>query len=153
MQKKTLLVKKCVAAGFCSERVGLDRKLCILIKVQINPHPPIERIQPLYKGHFRAQDGTWPISLPSKHRDPWTIRSFQESIMKNKYLVGGHQIKKLGCWNDKHVESRFLPRLCNSWNVPYQSRREDSRAFCGIFDRKYGSSQLWTHTIWSNLEP
>ena len=45
MQKKTLLVKKCVAAGFCSETVGLDRKLCILIKVQINPHPPIERIQ------------------------------------------------------------------------------------------------------------
>ena len=47
MQKKTLLAKKCVAAGFCSERVGLDRKLCILIKVQINPHPPIERIQPM----------------------------------------------------------------------------------------------------------
>ena len=78
-----------------------------------------------------------------------TSRPVNHQVISRKTNIwsGGHQIKKLGCWNDKRVESRFLPRLCNSWNIPYQSRREDSRAFCGIFDRKYGSSQLWTHNL------
>ena len=72
-------------------------------------------------------------SLNSLHEN---VDAVQSCLVSNDRFPRASHLKYRaphGADKYKFVKSRFLPGLCHPWDIPGQTRPEDSRALCGIF--------------------